>query len=75
MAGGFLFYILILYGWLDIKEARQRRARKKVTGLAFINDDGGVDSKFLEALKAKNTDYILFSERNTPENIRKLKAA
>lgn len=44
-------------------------------GLAFINDDGGVDGKFLEALKAKNTDYILFSERNNPENIRKLKAA
>lgn len=64
-----------LFDWLDIKEARQRRARKTVTGLAFINDDGGVDGKFLEALKAKNTDYILFSERNNPENIRKLKAA
>ena len=64
-----------MFDWLDIKDARQRRARKTVMGLAFINDDGGVDGKFLEALKAKNTDYILFSERNNPENIRKLKAA
>ena len=65
-----------LFDWLDIKEARQRRARKTVMGLAFINDDGGgVDGKFLEALKAKNTDYILFSERSNPENIKKLKAA
>lgn len=64
-----------LFDWIDIKEARQKCAKKQVLGLAFINDEKGVDTKFLNALTAKNTDYILFSERNDPKNLNKLKAA
>lgn len=62
-----------LFDWLDIKEARQKRARKNVVGLAFINDANGVDKKFLDALSATNTEYIRFSERYSPENCLKLK--
>ena len=64
-----------LFDWLDIREERQKKARKKVTGLAIINDEKGVDKKYLDALLAKDTDYILFSERMKTENIKKLRAA
>lgn len=64
-----------LFDWLDIKEARQKRAKKKVAGLAIINDEKGIDQKYLEALESKNTQYILFSQRNDPENLKKLSAA
>lgn len=64
-----------LFDWLDIKEARQKRAKKKVAGLAIINDEKGVDQKYLEALASKDTQYILFSQRNDPENLKKLSAA
>ena len=64
-----------LFDWLDIRDERQKSARKKVTGLAIINDEKGVDKKYLDALLAKGTDYILFSERLKPENIKKLSAA
>ena len=65
-----------LFDWIDIKEARQRQSKKNVRGLAIINDvTKEIDSKYLEALSAKETDYILFSERNRPENISKLNVA
>ena len=64
-----------LFDWQDIRDERQKSARKKVTGLAIINDEKGVDKKYLDALLAKDTDYILFSERLNPENIKKLSAA
>lgn len=64
-----------LFDWLDIKEARQKRAKKKVAGLAIINDEKGVNQKYLEALESKDTQYILFSQRNDPENLKKLSAA
>lgn len=64
-----------LFDWIDIRDGRQKRARKKVTGLAIINDEKGVDAKYLDALTAKGTDYILFSERFSQANLKKLQAA
>ena len=65
-----------LFDWIDIKEARQKRSKKQVSGLAIINDaQKDIDSKYLDALSAKGTEYILFSQRNDPENLKKLKAA
>lgn len=65
-----------LFDWMDIREARARQAKKTVTGLAIINDlKKAVEPKYLEALTAKGTNYILFSERTAPENLEKLKAA
>ncbi|CDF04924.1 putative uncharacterized protein [Megasphaera elsdenii CAG:570] len=64
-----------LFDWQDIRDERQKRSRKKVKGLAIINDEKEVDRKYLDALIAKGTDYILFSERLKPENLQKLTAA
>lgn len=65
-----------LFNWKDIQEERQRKAKKNVSGLAIINDlDKEVKSQYLNALKAKGTDFILYSERYHPENIEKLKIA
>ena len=64
-----------IFDWNDIRDARQAKARKEVRGLAIINDEKEVDRKYLDALIAKGTDYILFSERLKPENLQKLTAA
>ncbi|MBQ2010741.1 MAG: DUF1829 domain-containing protein, partial [Selenomonadaceae bacterium] len=59
-----------------IKEERIRQAKKDVSGLAIINDiEKPVDQQFLNALSAKGTEYILFSQRNTADSIGKLNAA
>lgn len=65
-----------LFNWKDIQEERQRKARKSVSGLAIINDlNKEVKSQYLNALEAKGTDFILYSQRHRPENIQKLKIA
>lgn len=64
-----------VFDWNDIRDARRAKARKEVRGLAIINDEKEVDSKYLDALQTKGTDYILFSRRNEPENLKKLIAA
>lgn len=65
-----------LFDWLDIRDARQKQAKKAVRGLAIINDlKKDVDPQFLKALSLKQTDYILFSQRDDDGNKRKLKAA
>ncbi len=64
-----------LFDWRDIKEARQTRTQKDVLGLAIINDNNkSVDQKFLDALSASKTEYILFSQRNSENNLAKLVA-
>lgn len=65
-----------LFNWQDIRDERQKQSKKKVSGLAIINDlEKSVDSKYLKALSHKGTEYILFSEKNQPDNIKKLHAA
>lgn len=64
-----------LFDWNDVKDARQRLSNKKITGLAIINDrEKNIDGKYLDALTAKGTDFILFSKRNLPESRMKLDA-
>lgn len=67
-----------LFAWNDIRDARREVTRKDVCGLAFINDADDkkpIAQKYLDAMREKETEYILFSKRNTKENIQKLKAA
>lgn len=65
-----------IFDWNDIRDIRQKKARKNIRGLAIINDAARkVDTKYLEALEAKGTDYILYSKRNQPQNLKKLIAA
>jgi uncharacterized protein YegP (UPF0339 family) len=65
-----------LFTWEDIKGVREKITGKSVIGLAVINDvEKEIQDEYLHALKSKNTDYILWSQRYKPENIDKLKAA
>lgn len=60
----------------DVRKVRERQTDKKVTGLAVINDEKrDVKDEYLTGLQALNSDFILWSERHKPDNIKKLKAA
>lgn len=64
-----------LFTWEDIKSVRERITNKQVVGLAVINDEEKeIQSEYLEALKSKNADFILWTERHTPENVHKIAA-
>ncbi len=59
-----------LFAWDDIKPVREKTTKKEVKAIAIINDvEKEIRSEFLEALKSKSADYILWSER---ENTRSL---
>jgi len=64
-----------LFSWDDIKPVREKITKKNVNAIAIINDiDKMIKPEFLEALKAKNANYILWSERDMEKN-KKLIAA
>ncbi|MBK5193048.1 MAG: DUF1829 domain-containing protein [Flavobacteriaceae bacterium] len=64
-----------LFSWDDIKPVREKITKKDVTAIAIINDiDKVIKPEFLDALKAKNANYILWSERDLDKN-KKLIAA
>jgi len=64
-----------LFSWDDIKPVREKITKKNVNAIAIINDlDKDIKPEFLEALKSKNADYILWSERDSEKN-RKLLVA
>lgn len=55
-----------LFAWEDIKPVREKITKKDVNAIAIINNiDKEVRTEFLDALKAKNADYILWSERES----------
>jgi hypothetical protein len=63
-----------LFTWDDIKKIREQQTQKDIIGLAVINDiDREVSDEYLSALDNKGAQYILWSQRHTPENISKLK--
>lgn len=65
-----------LFNWKDIQEERQHKAKKNVAGLAIINDaDKKIQQQYLSALHSKGTEYILYSQRHQPGNLKKLKIA
>ncbi|RKS95289.1 uncharacterized protein DUF1829 [Flavobacterium limicola] len=58
-----------LFSWDDIKPVREKITKKNVTAIAIINDiDKEIKSEFLEALKSKNANFILWSEKDSAEN-------
>ena len=64
-----------LFSWQDVKEARERITEKEVVGLAIINDeDREGKPEYLDALKAKGAEYILWNQRTLGESQRKLAA-
>lgn len=65
-----------LFTWDDIKKVRERQTEKEVIGLAVINDiDRAISEEYIDALRNYGAQHILWSERETPENVQKLKAA
>lgn len=59
-----------LFAWDDIKPVREKTTKKEVKAIAIINDvDREIKTEFLDALKAKNADYMLWSEREAKRNI------
>ena len=65
-----------LFSWDDIRENRQRVAQKEIISLAVINnDDREIRDEYLEALRAKGSDFILWTERYKKENLCKIKVA
>ncbi|KGL62591.1 DUF1829 domain-containing protein [Polaribacter sp. Hel1_85] len=58
-----------LFSWDDIKPVREKSTKKNVNAIAIINDfEKEVKTEFLDALKSKNADYILWSERDLEKN-------
>lgn len=58
-----------LFSWDDIKPVREKITKKNVTAIAIINDiDKEVKTEFLDALKSKNANFILWSEKDSVEN-------
>ncbi len=65
-----------LYAWDDIIVTRKRVSKKDVLAIAIVNDiERNVKIEYLDALKIKKADYILWSDRMSDENIQKLKEA
>jgi hypothetical protein len=64
-----------LFTWDDVKSVREQVSNKKLMGLAFVNDvEKGVEPEYIDALKSRDAECILWSERNKSENIQKLVA-
>lgn len=63
-----------LFSWDDIKPIREKVSKKNVTAIAIINDsEKPIKDDMLNAFKFKNANVILWSERNSSENLSKLK--
>jgi hypothetical protein len=65
-----------LFGWEDIKNAREKISGKELKGLAIINDaEKESKQEYISALENKGSDIILWSQRHLPEALGKLKIA
>jgi hypothetical protein len=61
-----------LFSWDDIKVEREKVSQKQLLGLAVVNDlDKEIKEEYLNALKIKGADYVLWSQRYNPENQQK----
>lgn len=65
-----------LFSWGDIKETRQRITQKELVSLAVINNvERDIRGEYLEALRSKGSDFILWTDRHKLENVHKIKVA
>lgn len=65
-----------LFTWDDVKQVREKQTQKQIQGLAIINDEKReVKPEYLEALQNKGAQYILWSQRYKPDNLKLLKEA
>lgn len=65
-----------LFTWQDIRPVREKLTEKSMQAVAVINDiDREVKPEYLQALDTYGASYILWSQRDRPEHVRKLKIA
>lgn len=65
-----------LFGWNDIREVRAKQSQKTLEGIAIINDtDSAPKEELLNALKSKNANVFLWSQRHKPASIELLKVS
>jgi hypothetical protein len=65
-----------LFGWEDIKDAREKISGKQLKGLAIINDiEKELKPEYIGALESKGAEIIPWGQRHQPEMVGKLKAA
>jgi hypothetical protein len=64
-----------LFGWADIKPAREKISGKELKGLAIVNTtDKEIKQEYMEALQSKGADIILWDQRHSPDMTEKLRA-
>lgn len=64
-----------LFSWEDVKGPREAISGKELKGLVIVNDEiSKPKTEFLDAIKSKGADYILWSDRHSPDNIKKIRA-
>lgn len=62
-----------LFGWEDIKPAREKVSGKELKGLAIVNNvDKEIKQEYLDALESKGATYILWEQRHQTEMLEKL---
>jgi hypothetical protein len=65
-----------LFTWDDVRQVREKQTDKEVIGLAIINDmEKDIKHEYLDALQSRQAKTILWTQRNQPESVKKLKAA
>jgi len=65
-----------LYAWGDVAPVRKKISKKDISAIAIINNENRpIKPEYLEALRIKDADYILWTERSHEDNIHKLKEA
>lgn len=64
-----------MFSWEDVKGPREAISGKELKGLVVVNDEiSKPKMEFLDAIKSKGADYILWSDRHSPDNIKKIRA-
>jgi hypothetical protein len=64
-----------LFGWEDIKAAREKISGKQLKGLAIINDiEKELRQEYIGALESKGADVVTWSHRHQPDMLEKLAA-
>jgi hypothetical protein len=64
-----------LFGWEDIKDAREKISGKQLKGLAIINDiEKELKQEYIGALESKGADVVMWSQRHQPAMLEKLVA-
>ena len=63
-----------LFALDDVRSIREQISGKDLVGLAIVNDAKKVNPDYIDALKSRNVECILWTERDNPKNLLKLAA-